>query len=77
MYGGLIKMVARPGRREELFEFLRWDVDVARAQEPGTLRFDVWEVPDEPNAFYLYEVYEDEAPMRSIVPVSRLRRAPL
>jgi quinol monooxygenase YgiN len=52
----MINMVARPGRRTELLEFWRWDVEVARPQEPGTLRFDVWEVPDEPDAFYLYEV---------------------
>src|SRR5262245_47498341 len=61
MYGGMIKVVALPGRRAELLEFLRWDAEVARAQEPGTLRFDVWEVPDEPDAFYLYEGCADDA----------------
>jgi quinol monooxygenase YgiN len=55
------KLVARPGRRSEVLEFLRWDAEVARAEEPGTLRFDVWEVPGEPDAFYLYEAYVDRA----------------
>jgi quinol monooxygenase YgiN len=61
MYGGLIKLVVPPERRAELLEFLRWDADVARTQEPGTLRFDVWEAPDEPNALFLYEAYVDRA----------------
>ena len=61
MYGGMIKLVARSGRRDELLEFLRWDAEVAQAQEPGTLRFDVWQVPDEADAVYLYEAFVDEA----------------
>jgi (4S)-4-hydroxy-5-phosphonooxypentane-2,3-dione isomerase len=61
MYGGMIKLVAHAGRKTELLEFLRWDAEVARAQEPGTLRFDVWQVPDEPDAVYLYEVLDQAA----------------
>jgi (4S)-4-hydroxy-5-phosphonooxypentane-2,3-dione isomerase len=59
MYGILVKFVARPGRRDELVEFLRWDAAVAKDTEPGTLRFDVWEVPEEFDAVYLYEAYSD------------------
>ena len=55
------KLVAHPGRKPELIEFLRWDADVARSDEPGTLRFDVWEVQSEPDAVYLYEAYVDRA----------------
>ena len=58
MYGGMIKVVALAGRRDELLAFLEWDARVA-ANEPGTLRFDVWEVPGEIDAFYLYEGYLD------------------
>ena len=61
MYGGMIKLVAGEGRKTELLEFLRWDAGVARADEPGTLRFDVWEIADEPDVVYLYEAYVDEA----------------
>ena len=36
--------------------------DVAAADEPGTLRFDVYDVPYEPDAVYLHEAYaSDEA----------------
>jgi quinol monooxygenase YgiN len=61
VYRGMVKLVAQPGRRFELVEFLRWDADVAQSDEPGTLRFDVWEVPDEADAVYLYEAYVDRA----------------
>ena len=53
VYGGMVKLVAHPGRKPELIEFLRWDADVARSDEPGTLRFDVWEVENERDAVYL------------------------
>jgi quinol monooxygenase YgiN len=53
----LAKITARPGRKAELVDFLRWDADVAAADEPGTLRFDVYDVADEPAAVYLYEAY--------------------
>ena len=61
MYGMLLKLTTKPGKRQELVDFLRWDAEVARAGEPGTLRFDVWEVPHEPDAVYLYEAYVDDA----------------
>ena len=62
MIAHLIKMTAHAGKKAELVDFLRWDADVAAANEPGTLRFDVYDVPDEPDAVYLYEAYaNDEA----------------
>ena len=56
----LIKITAHAGKKDELVEFLRWDADFAAADEPGTLRFDVYDVPDEPDAVYLYEAYADD-----------------
>ena len=58
----LYKLTAHAGKKNELVEFLRWDADVAMADEPGTLRFDVYDVPGEPDAVYPYEAYaNDEA----------------
>ncbi len=51
---------AQAGKRDELVEFLQWDADVAASDEPGTLRFDVYDVPDRPDAVYLYEAYANE-----------------
>jgi (4S)-4-hydroxy-5-phosphonooxypentane-2,3-dione isomerase len=59
MYGALMKIVAKPGMRSELLDYLRWKVEVASDGEPGTLRLDVWEVEQEPDVVYLYEAYRD------------------
>ena len=59
MYGMLTRIVVKPGKRSELLEYLRWDAEVAKASEPGTWRFDVWEA--EPSVVYLYEAYKDRA----------------
>jgi (4S)-4-hydroxy-5-phosphonooxypentane-2,3-dione isomerase len=57
MYGGLARFVVKAGMREEFLDLLRWDAQVARDCEPGTLRLDVWEVDNEPGVIYVYEVY--------------------
>ncbi len=59
MYGAMARLVARDGHKSDLLDFLRWDAEVCRRVEPGTLRFDVWESPDEPNVVLLYEAYTD------------------
>ena len=59
MYGGLARFVVRAGKRDEFLELLRWDAQVAKDSEPGTLRLDVWEVAGEPGVIYVYEVYTD------------------
>lgn len=59
MYGGMARFVVKPGKRDEFLELLRWDARVAKDREPGTLRLDVWEVDDEPDIVYVYEVYKD------------------
>jgi (4S)-4-hydroxy-5-phosphonooxypentane-2,3-dione isomerase len=59
MYGGLVRFVVKHGKRDELLELLRWDAQVAKDREPGTVRLDVWEVDGEPGVVYVYEVYTD------------------
>jgi len=61
MYGTLMRIVVKSGKRSELLEYLRWDAQVAKTSEPGTWRFDVWEVEREPEVIYLYEAYKDRA----------------
>lgn len=56
----LIELTAQSDRFDELLAFLRWDAEVA-ATEPGTLRFDVYEIPDRPGCVYVYEAYADDA----------------
>jgi quinol monooxygenase YgiN len=59
VYGAFLRFVVKPGKREEFLEFLRWDAQVARDSEPGTLRFDVWETESEADVIYVYEAYKD------------------
>jgi quinol monooxygenase YgiN len=59
VYGGIVKLVTEAGRTSEVLDFLRWDAEVTKTQEPGTLRFDVWQRADEANVIYLYEAYVD------------------
>ena len=61
MYGAIVKLVTQADRTSEVLDFLRWDAEVAKTQEPGTLRFDVWQRADEANVVYLYEAYVDRA----------------
>lgn len=61
MHGTLMRIVVKTGKRSEVLEYLRWDARVARDSEPGTVRFDVWEVQGEPDVLYLYEAYKDLA----------------
>ena len=60
MYGALMRIAVKPGMRSELLDYLRWDADVAKDHESGTLRFDVWEVEREPGVVYVYEAYRDK-----------------
>jgi len=59
MYGTLLRIVVKPGKRSELLEYLRWDAQVAKDSEPDTWRFDVWELA--PDVIYLYEAYKDRS----------------
>ncbi len=56
----LLRAHIKPGKRDELIDFLKWDQRVARDSEPGTLRFDFYDDPDGEDALYLYESYRDE-----------------
>jgi quinol monooxygenase YgiN len=61
MYGTLMKIVVKPGKRSKLLDYLRWDAQVAKASEPGTWRFDVWMVKKKKrDVVYIYEAYKDE-----------------
>jgi quinol monooxygenase YgiN len=60
MYGAMFHAVAKPGRKQDLLNFLQWDADVARESEPGTIAFDVYQDPLNPEGVYVYECYRDE-----------------
>ena len=59
MYVVCVSIHVRP---ESVESFLAFTLDNARntRQEPGNLRFDVLRREDDPNRFFLYEVYRDK-----------------
>jgi quinol monooxygenase YgiN len=57
MYAILFRALAKSTKREDLLEFLKRDCQESRDLEPGTLRFDVLEDPENRNAFYVFEAY--------------------
>jgi quinol monooxygenase YgiN len=61
IYAVLFHVIAKPGKRRDLFEFLEWDGKESMKRERGTLRFDVFQDPENGDAFYVYEAYEDYA----------------
>ena len=51
----------KPEHVSEFVEVARTNADHSAQDEPGCLRFDVIQDRDDPNCFYFYEVYRDEA----------------
>ncbi|EFV12091.1 putative quinol monooxygenase [Segniliparus rugosus] len=49
-----------PDKREDFVKAASFDASGSLEGEPGTLRFEVLQDADNPNRFYLDEVYEDE-----------------
>ena len=45
----------------EFLEIIHYNAEHSEKDEPGCLRFDVIQDRDDPNLFYFYEVYRDEA----------------
>ncbi|MDR4498752.1 MAG: ester cyclase [Candidatus Scalindua sp.] len=60
MFGILFRVKAKPGKYQELIDFLNWDGDVCRDLELGTLRFDFYFDPNEKDTLYVYEAYRDK-----------------
>lgn len=52
------EFTAKPGRRAEVAALLATLTDRVRA-EPGNVRFDAFCRADDPDAFFVYEVYRD------------------
>lgn len=57
MYCIIVKNVIREGARDAYLAAMLPNARDSVANEPGCLVFDVLEAREEPNAFYLYEIY--------------------
>jgi quinol monooxygenase YgiN len=59
MFSLVVQMEVRPERRDEFLAGMAANAEAAVRDEPGCLRFDVSAVADDPNRFFLYELYTD------------------
>ena len=65
MFALVVSLRVKPDRREEFLRAAEEDGRGSREDEPGSLRFDVLQDEADPNHFYYYEVYRDEAAYRA------------
>lgn len=61
----LVTLQVKPEHLSEFLEVARHDAEHSEKDEPGCLRFDVSRDRDDPNRFYFYEVYRDEAALEA------------
>jgi autoinducer 2-degrading protein len=60
MHVTLVHVRVLPGRVADFIAATRTN-HLASVREPGNLRFDVLQVPDDPSRFIIYEAYADES----------------
>lgn len=59
MYCIIVKNILKPGTRDTYLGAMLPNAAASVRDEPGCHRFDVLEAKEEPNTFYLYEIYDD------------------
>ena len=57
----LVEVSIKPARLNDFLDLIKYDAEHSENDEPGCLRFDVLRDTEDPNKFYYYEVYKDEA----------------
>lgn len=57
MYCIIVKTQLKPGTRKAFLDAMLPNAEASVRMEPGCLAFDVVEAREEPDTFYLYEVY--------------------
>lgn len=65
MYALIVSVRVKPERREEFLQAIEEDGRGSREDEPGCLRFDVLQDNADPNHYFFYEVYRDEAAFKA------------
>ncbi len=61
MYCIIVKNVLKPGTKDAYLAAMLPNAEASVRDEPGCQRFDVLEAREEPETFYLYEIYDDPA----------------
>jgi (4S)-4-hydroxy-5-phosphonooxypentane-2,3-dione isomerase len=61
MYGLIVSLKVKPEMRDAFLRAAEDDSICSVRDEPGCLRFDVLQDREDPDRYYFYEVYRDEA----------------
>jgi quinol monooxygenase YgiN len=64
MYVNAVDLDILPAERDNFLAAIQ-ENGAAAAKEPGCKRFDILNVASDPNHFFLYEVYDDEAALKA------------
>lgn len=57
----VVQVHVGPGKREQFLNVIKDDAVHSEHDEPGCARFDVLQDTEDPDTFFYYEVYRDEA----------------
>ncbi len=61
MFVLMVTVKVKPEKRQQFLEVIEDDSICSVRDEPGCVRFDVLQDNADPNTYYFYEVYQDEA----------------
>ena len=61
----MVTVKVKPGRREEFMEVIKEDQLSTSTKEEGNFQFNVVQDNDDPDRFFLYEVYRDNAALEA------------
>lgn len=74
MYAIWVSVKVKPERREQFLEVIEDDSICSVRDEPGCVRFDVLQDNADPDRYYFYEVYHDEAAFQAHTQTPHLAR---
>ncbi len=74
MFGLIVSVRVKPEKREEFLRAIEEDSICSVRDEPGCVRFDVLQDRADPDHYYFYEVYRDEAAFRAHFETPHLAR---
>jgi (4S)-4-hydroxy-5-phosphonooxypentane-2,3-dione isomerase len=60
-----VKVRIKPEERERFLKAIEVDAEGSERDEPGCLRFNVLQDQKDPNVYYFFEVYRDEAALEA------------
>ena len=60
-----VKVRVKPEGRERFLKAIEVDADGSERDEPGCMRFNVLHDQQDPNVYYFFEVYRDEAALEA------------